>query len=47
MITKEAACKKISELVDRFDEQFAYYKKQDYNQIQIRCDCFMNMNDKR
>jgi len=47
MKTKEAAYKKISELVDRFDEQFASYKKPDYNETQTRCDCFMNMNDKR
>ncbi len=38
MITKEAAYKKISELVERFDEQFASYKKGDYNETLTRRD---------
>ena len=38
MITKEAAYQKISELVERFEEQFASYKKADYNETQTRRD---------
>ncbi|MCE5332271.1 MAG: N-6 DNA methylase [Bacteroidales bacterium] len=38
MITKEAAYKKISELVDRFEEQFVSYKKSDYNETLTRRD---------
>lgn len=38
MITKEAAYKKISELVERFDDQFASYKKADYNETLTRRD---------
>lgn len=38
MITKEAAYKKISELVERFEEQFASYKKSDYNETLTRRD---------
>jgi len=32
MIDKEAAYKKISELVERFNEQFDSYKKAKYNE---------------
>jgi len=38
MINKEAAYKKISELVERFDEQFNSYKKADYNETLTRRD---------
>lgn len=38
MINKEAAYKKISELVERFDEQFDSYKKADYNETLTRRD---------
>jgi hypothetical protein len=38
MINKEAAYKKISELVERFKEQFDSYKKADYNETQTRRD---------
>jgi type I restriction-modification system DNA methylase subunit len=38
MINKEAAYKKISELVERFDEQFESYKKNDYNETLTRRD---------
>jgi len=38
MITKEAAYKKITELVERFEEQFASYKKSDYNETLTRRD---------
>jgi hypothetical protein len=38
MINKEAAYKKISELVERFDEQFASYKNPDYNETLTRID---------
>ncbi|MEZ5195135.1 MAG: N-6 DNA methylase [Bacteroidales bacterium] len=38
MIDKEAAFKKISELVERFNEQFASYKKADYNETLTRRD---------
>jgi len=38
MTTKEAAYKKISELVDRFNEQYASYKNADYNETQTRRD---------
>ena len=32
MLTKETALKKIAELVERFEEQYASYKKADYNE---------------
>ena len=38
MIAKEIAYKKIAELVERFTEQFASYKKADYNETQTRRD---------
>lgn len=38
MITKEAAFKKISDLVERFEEQFTSYKKADYNETLTRRD---------
>lgn len=38
MITKEAALKKISDLVERFEEQFTSYKKADYNETLTRRD---------
>jgi len=38
MINKEAAYKKISELVERFEEQFDSYKKGDYNETLTRRD---------
>lgn len=38
MINKEAAYKKISELVERFDEQYDSYKKADYNETLTRRD---------
>ena len=38
MITKESAYKKISELVERFTEQYTSYKKADYNETQTRRD---------
>ncbi len=38
MITKEAAYKKISELVERFEEQLVSYKKADYNETLTRRD---------
>ena len=38
MINKEAAYKKISELVERFDDQFTSYKKADYNETLTRRD---------
>jgi len=38
MINKEEACKKISELVERFEEQFTSYKKADYNETLTRRD---------
>lgn len=38
MIDKEAAYKKISELVERFNEQFDSYKKADYNETLTRRD---------
>ncbi len=38
MINKEAAYKKISELVERFDEQIQSYKKTEYNETQTRRD---------
>lgn len=38
MINKEAAYKKISELVERFDEQFDSYKNADYNETLTRRD---------
>lgn len=38
MINKEAAYKKISELVERFDEQFDSYKKADYSETPTRRD---------
>jgi len=38
MVNKEAALKKISELVERFEEQFNSYKKADYNETQTRRD---------
>lgn len=38
MITKEAAFQKISELVERFNEQFDSYKKADYNETLTRRD---------
>lgn len=38
MINKETACKKIEELVQRFEEQIASYKKTDYNETQTRRD---------
>lgn len=38
MITKESAYKKITELVERFEEQFASYKKSDYNETLTRRD---------
>ncbi len=41
MVTKETAYKKIAELVARFDEQYASYKKTDYNEAQTRQD-FIN-----
>lgn len=38
MITKEEAYSKVSELVERFNEQFASYKKADYNEALTRRD---------
>ena len=38
MTNKEAAFKKISELVERFDEHFGSYKKPDYNETLTRRD---------
>ena len=38
MITKEAAFQKISELVERFDEQFDSYKNANYNETHTRRD---------
>ena len=38
MITKEEAHKKISELVDRFSDQYESYKKSDYNETLTRRD---------
>lgn len=38
MVSKEAAYKKIAELVERFEEQFESYKKSDYNETQTRRD---------
>jgi len=38
MVTKEAAYKKISELVERFEEQYASYKNSDYNETLTRRD---------
>ena len=38
MTNKDLAYKKISELVARFDEQFDFYKKSDYNETQTRRD---------
>jgi len=38
MIDKEAALKKIAELVQRFEEQIVSYKKADYNETQTRRD---------
>ena len=38
MINKEAAYKKISELVERFDEQFDSYKNAEYNETLTRRD---------
>lgn len=38
MITKESAFKKISDLVERFEEQFTSYKKADYNETLTRRD---------
>lgn len=37
-ITKEEALKKISDLVERFEEQLPSYKKQEYNETQVRRD---------
>lgn len=41
MISKESAYQKISELVERFEEQFASYKNPDYNETLTRRD-FIN-----
>ncbi|HEY5510552.1 MAG TPA: hypothetical protein VIK10_05925, partial [Prolixibacteraceae bacterium] len=38
MITKEAAFQKISELVERFEEQFDSYKNVNYNETLTRRD---------
>jgi len=38
MITKESAYQKISDLVERFEEQFASYKKPEYNETLTRRD---------
>src|SRR3990172_4937117 len=38
MITKEEAYRKISELVDRFSDQYESYKKSDYNETLTRRD---------
>ncbi len=38
MITKESAFQKISELVERFEDQYASYIKSDYNETQTRRD---------
>ncbi len=38
MLTKETALKKIAELVERFEEQYASYKKADYNETLTRRD---------
>jgi adenine-specific DNA-methyltransferase len=38
MINKDLAYKKISELVARFEEQYDFYKKSDYNETQTRRD---------
>jgi len=38
MVTKETAYKKISELVQRFEEQYASYKNSDYNETLTRRD---------
>jgi type I restriction-modification system DNA methylase subunit len=38
MITKEKSYKKISELVERFEEQYASYKNSDYNETLTRRD---------
>jgi hypothetical protein len=38
MINKETAYKKISELVERFTDQYDSYKKSDYNETLTRRD---------
>lgn len=38
MLTKEEAYKKVAELVERFEEQAASYKKSEYNETQTRRD---------
>ena len=38
MITKESAFQKISELVERFEEQYSSYKKSEYNETLTRRD---------
>jgi len=38
MINKDSAYKKISELVERFSEQFYSYKRVDYDETQTRRD---------
>jgi len=38
MVTKESAYKKLSELVQRFEEQYASYKNSDYNETLTRRD---------
>ena len=38
MINKETAYKKISELVERFEEQYTSYKKSEYNETLTRRD---------
>ena len=38
MLSKEAAFKKVQELVERFEEQFASYKRTEYNETLARKD---------
>ncbi|MFM9945415.1 MAG: DNA methyltransferase, partial [Bacteroidia bacterium] len=38
MVTKETAYKKIAELVERFEDQYASYKRSEYNETQTRRD---------
>lgn len=38
MITKDSAYNKISNLVIRFDEQYASYRRSEYNETLTRCD---------
>ena len=38
MFSKEEAYKQVADLTERFDEQFASYKKTDYNEMPTRRD---------